>query len=107
MGSIRRIFDFLEAWGLINYTGSSKPQLKWEEKESKSATATLQGSDAAGGSGTNVTVSKSKPCSNCKGVCSFACFASDKVLSACLAPYSVLYCLWIFGAINKIALCIR
>lgn len=78
VGSIRRIFDFLEAWGLINYTGSSKPQLKWEEKENKSATATLQGGDAAGGSGTNVTVSKSKPCSNCKGVCSFACFASDK-----------------------------
>ncbi|KAL2471834.1 SWI/SNF complex subunit SWI3B [Abeliophyllum distichum] len=78
VGSIRRIFDFLEAWGLINYTGSSKPQLKWEEKESKLAAAALQGGDAAGGSGTNVTISKSKLCSNCKGVCSFACFASDK-----------------------------
>ncbi|CAA3000850.1 SWI SNF complex subunit SWI3B [Olea europaea subsp. europaea] len=64
-----RIFDFLEAWGLINYTGSSKPQLKWEE-ESKVVMPLVAVAP--------VTVSKSKPCSNCKGICSFACFASDK-----------------------------
>nr|KAI3459922.1 hypothetical protein Pfo_016585 [Paulownia fortunei] len=39
VGSIRRVFDFLEAWGLINYAGSTKPQLKWEDKETKSTAA--------------------------------------------------------------------
>ncbi|KAK4767763.1 hypothetical protein SAY87_002904 [Trapa incisa] len=33
VGSIRKVFDFLETWGLINYPGlaSSKP-LKWDDK---------------------------------------------------------------------------
>ncbi|KAL3621896.1 hypothetical protein CASFOL_034092 [Castilleja foliolosa] len=48
VGSIRRVFDFLEAWGLINYVGSTKPQLKWEDKETKSAaSAAAQGGDSA------------------------------------------------------------
>ncbi|KAL2455222.1 hypothetical protein Fot_57709 [Forsythia ovata] len=50
--------------------------LKWEEEESKSAAAALQGGDAAGGSGTNVTISKSKLYSN---------FKSTRVFAALLA----------------------
>ncbi|PQM34846.1 SWI/SNF complex subunit SWI3B [Prunus yedoensis var. nudiflora] len=38
VGSIRRVFDFLEVWGLINYSSSAlnKP-LRWEDKDSKAA----------------------------------------------------------------------
>ncbi|KAL3845914.1 hypothetical protein ACJIZ3_003317 [Penstemon smallii] len=75
VGSIRRVFDFLEAWGLINYTGGStakQPQLKWEDKETKTAAA------AQGGDSTDVTVPKKRFCSGCKAPCSIACFASEK-----------------------------
>ncbi|KAL0392244.1 UNVERIFIED_CONTAM: SWI/SNF complex subunit SWI3B [Sesamum radiatum] len=84
VGSIRRVFDFLEAWGLINYAGSTtKPQLKWEDKETKSAAAAAaQGGDAAaGGAGADVAVAKKRICSGCKAACTIACFASDKVLA--------------------------
>ncbi|KAL9312499.1 hypothetical protein ACSQ67_017951 [Phaseolus vulgaris] len=78
VGSIRRVFDFLEAWGLINYHPSSsltKP-LKWDDKETKSDSAS------------NPTESSSAPakentkrlCSGCKAVCTIACFACDKHL---------------------------
>lgn len=33
-GSIRRVFDFLDTWGLINYSPpSAKPPFKWEDKD--------------------------------------------------------------------------
>lgn len=80
VGSIRRVFDFLESWGLINYAGStSKPQLKWEEKEAKSAAA-AQASDVAAGGGAADLAQKKRVCSGCKATCTIACFASDKVL---------------------------
>ncbi|XP_047954004.1 SWI/SNF complex subunit SWI3B-like isoform X2 [Salvia hispanica] len=70
VGSIRRVFDFLEAWGLINYAGStSRPQLKWEDKDTKSAAA--QG-------GGDVAVVKKRVCSGCKTPCTIACFESEK-----------------------------
>lgn len=83
VGSIRRVFDFLEAWGLINYAGStSKPQLKWEDKETKSAAGAAQGGDvAAGGGGADVALPKKRVCSGCKAPCTIACFASEKVLT--------------------------
>ncbi|AES99827.1 putative transcription factor MYB/SANT family [Medicago truncatula] len=71
VGSIRRVFDFLEAWGLINYHPSSslsKP-LKWEDKDAKS--------DAA----SNSTESPSLvPANEAKRICSVCmdCFACDK-----------------------------
>lgn len=89
MGSVRRIFDFLETWGLINYSPSpaSKLPLKWDDKESKSITALLQGTEPAA----NVAecmVPKKKLCSGCKSVCSIACFASDKYdLTLCARCY--------------------
>ncbi|KAL6956454.1 hypothetical protein U1Q18_006151 [Sarracenia purpurea var. burkii] len=65
VGSIRRVFDFLEAWGLINYSPSSSsnklPQ-NWKDKEGNSSAALK------------------RSCSGCKSVCSIACFACDKVI---------------------------
>ncbi|KAL3616792.1 SWI/SNF complex subunit swi3b [Castilleja foliolosa] len=78
VGSIRRVFDFLEAWGFINYAGSTKPQLKWEDKETKSAaTAAAQGGDSAA-AGRDASATKRRVCNGCNTVCTFACFASDK-----------------------------
>ncbi|XP_019170897.1 PREDICTED: SWI/SNF complex subunit SWI3B [Ipomoea nil] len=75
VGSIRRVFDFLETWGLINYSSSaSKTQLKWEDKDTK---ASLQSSDTNAGS-VDVPVPRKRLCSGCKSVCSIACFACDK-----------------------------
>ncbi|GFP87194.1 swi/snf complex subunit swi3b [Phtheirospermum japonicum] len=78
VGSIRRVFDFLEAWGLINYAGSTKPQLKWEDKETKStAAAAGQGGDSTS-AGADASAAKKRVCNGCKTPCTFACFASDK-----------------------------
>lgn len=79
MGSIRRVFDFLEAWGLINYSGSAlKQPLKWEEKDNKSGGASSQSGDAGGGAVESIP--KRRWCSGCKSLCSIACFACDKVI---------------------------
>lgn len=85
VGSVRRIFDFLEAWGLVNYSPppASKLPLKWDDKETKSITALLQSTEPT----VNVAecmVPKKKLCSGCKSVCSIACFASDKVINQSL-----------------------
>lgn len=91
VGSIRRVFDFLEAWGLVNYSPSAhnKP-LRWDDKETKS--------ENKGGGGASLESSKTGPnressnkvvCSGCKLVCSIACFACDKVsLGVCF--YSIM-----------------
>lgn len=89
VGSVRRVFDFLEAWSLINYLGSpsSKP-LKWEDKEtSKSssnynaaAAASVVAANDSGAITADLTGSKKRLCSICKSVCSIACFACDKVI---------------------------
>lgn len=87
VGSIRKVFDFLETWGLINYTGSAatKP-LKWDDKEgSKSGSGVA--SQGVGGSGSNNVgeasglnkESAKRVCNGCKSVCTIACFACDKV----------------------------
>ena len=79
MGSIRRVFDFLETWGLINFSGSAlKQPLKWEEKDSKSGGASSQSGDARGGA--VESIAKRRWCSGCKSLCSIACFACDKVI---------------------------
>ncbi|KAA8550312.1 hypothetical protein F0562_001996 [Nyssa sinensis] len=88
VGSVRRVFDFLEAWGLINYSGSaSKQQLKWEDKESKSNSVSSQTGEPPGNSAA-FTVPKKRVCSGCKSVCSIACFACDKYeLTLCARCY--------------------
>lgn len=87
MGSIRRVFDFLEAWGLINYSGSAlKQPLKWEEKDNKSGGASSQTGDAGGGAVESIP--KRRWCSGCKSLCSIACFACDKFdLTLCARCY--------------------
>ncbi|KAK2660979.1 hypothetical protein Ddye_007512 [Dipteronia dyeriana] len=84
VGSIRRVFDFLDTWGLVNYSASAKP-LKWEDKETKSAGG--GGSASESSSITNKENSKTL-CSGCKSVCSIACFYCDKYdLTLCARCY--------------------
>lgn len=85
VGSIRRVFDFLDSWGLINYVGSnSRPQLKWEDKDNKSTAGAAQGGggDTASGGGADVAPVKKRVCSGCKTPCTIACFSSEKVLNS-------------------------
>ncbi|KAJ0025946.1 hypothetical protein Pint_09176 [Pistacia integerrima] len=71
VGSIRRVFDFLETWGLINFLASVKP-LKWEDKETKSAAPSVE--FAALRKETSKRV-----CNGCKSLCTIACFACEKL----------------------------
>ncbi|GFZ10561.1 switch subunit 3 [Actinidia rufa] len=87
--SIRRVFDFLETWGLVNYSPgpASKLPLKWEEKETKSNSALSQSTQPTGNS-VEPTVPKKRLCCGCKTVCSIACFACDKYdLTLCARCY--------------------
>ncbi|XP_016648338.1 PREDICTED: SWI/SNF complex subunit SWI3B-like [Prunus mume] len=87
VGSVRRVFDFLEAWGLINYTPSAlnKP-LRWEDKDSKAAAAAAAAGAAESPSGgpkdsasaPNKESPKKRTCNGCKSLCSIACFVSEK-----------------------------
>ncbi|GAA0158260.1 chromatin/chromatin-binding, or -regulatory protein [Lithospermum erythrorhizon] len=80
VGSIRRVFEFLETWGLINYAGSiiQKPQLKYDDKESKANAAAAGAGDGSGGIAPEPVQPKKRICGGCKTVCSIACFACDK-----------------------------
>ena len=91
VGSIRRVFDFLDAWGLINYSPLNK-QLKWEDgKDSSSKTAASPAGGGGGGDGgtagdANASNNKDnckRLCSGCKSLCSIACFFCDKVTFSC------------------------
>ncbi|GMH08603.1 hypothetical protein Nepgr_010443 [Nepenthes gracilis] len=83
VGSIRRVFDFLETWGLINYSPSGKQALRLEEKENKSSIAATPPSQANDVAATEAAVLSNgerskKLCSACKSLCSIACFVCDK-----------------------------
>lgn len=84
VGSVRRVFDFLEAWGLINYFGapSSKPQ-KLEDKD----TSKSSNDGGAVPTAADSTPSKKRVCGICKSVCTIACFARDKVIISSLLAY--------------------
>ncbi|KAM1245779.1 hypothetical protein ACFX15_036297 [Malus domestica] len=79
VGSVRRVFDFLEAWGLINYTPSAlnKP-LKWEDKDSSKAAGASSNGGAESPAGGAKESPKKRTCNGCKSVCSIACFVSEK-----------------------------
>ncbi|KFK31030.1 hypothetical protein AALP_AA6G059000 [Arabis alpina] len=82
--SIRRVFDFLDTWGLINYTSSAsvKP-LKWDEKETGKSAGDSSSEPSSKGKESNKRI-----CNGCKSVCSIACFASDKYeLTLCARCY--------------------
>ncbi|XP_031478186.1 SWI/SNF complex subunit SWI3B [Nymphaea colorata] len=101
VGSIRRVFDFLESWGLINYT-PSKQSLRLEEKE-KTSVPVLASPGAASSpammsesarlsrffnptvsgeitmdAGRNIKDGTKKLCSGCKSPCSNTCFDCRK-----------------------------
>ncbi|XP_024031149.1 SWI/SNF complex subunit SWI3B [Morus notabilis] len=78
VGSIRRVFDFLEGWGLINYSppALNKP-LKWEDKESKTGSGASHGGGESGGASSKEVKTK-RLCNHCKSACSIACFVCDK-----------------------------
>ncbi|KAK9740243.1 hypothetical protein RND81_03G021800 [Saponaria officinalis] len=92
VGSIRRVFDFLETWGLVNYvppSTSAKQQNKAEDKDGKSVSAANAAANAAvsggceGGSvetssNSNSSQKSRKWCSGCKTACTIACFVCDK-----------------------------
>ncbi|KAK9936059.1 hypothetical protein M0R45_012922 [Rubus argutus] len=66
-------------WGLINYAPSIKP-LKWEEKDTKSASHGAQ-SPKAGPKDSSAPPNnkdKKRTCNGCKSLCSIACFVSEK-----------------------------
>ncbi|KAM0932389.1 putative transcription factor MYB/SANT family [Dioscorea sansibarensis] len=63
VGSVRRVFDFLELWGLINYAPSSKQVVKERRGEEESQ---------------EKKENPKRICTTCKSICSLACFATDK-----------------------------
>ncbi|VVA23186.1 PREDICTED: SWI/SNF [Prunus dulcis] len=81
VGSIRRVFDFLEVWGLINYSSSAlnKP-LRWEDKDSKAASPVAESPTSCpeDSSTPNKESPKKRVCHGCKSLCSIACFVSEK-----------------------------
>lgn len=79
MGSVRRVFDFLETWGLINYSPTlSKQTLKWDDKETRSITAALAQGNSEDALGGDYAAPKRRLCGGCKTVCSIACFISEE-----------------------------
>ncbi|KAL9238066.1 hypothetical protein vseg_012542 [Gypsophila vaccaria] len=106
VGSIKRVFEFLEAWGLVNYSPPlSGKQSKAEDKDGKSVSAanaaanTAVGGGGVGGEGVgggsgggggavegvtslssnlNSSQKSKKWCSGCKMACTIACFVCDK-----------------------------
>ncbi|XP_057436813.1 SWI/SNF complex subunit SWI3B [Lotus japonicus] len=82
VGSIRRVFEFLEAWGLINYHPSSsfsKP-FKWDDEDTKV--------DSAEPPPPPVRETAKRVCSGCKALCTIACFVCDKYdLTLCARCY--------------------
>lgn len=71
VGSVRRVFDFLEEWGLINYTPSAKPK---ERREAAAAKEEEEGETAERKEGPK------RLCTNCRSVCGLTCFTTDKVV---------------------------
>lgn len=84
VGSVRRVFDFLESWGLINYTAiTSKPLSKSNDKENRS-TDDFKGTESS----LSRKDTSTRFCSGCKTVCSIACFVCDKFdLTLCARCY--------------------
>lgn len=71
IGSIRRVFDFLEEWGLINYGAlpSGSKQAKEKREEAAQQTSLPAGATAP-----------KKLCTRCRTVCGLAYFICEKVI---------------------------
>ncbi|KAJ3692643.1 hypothetical protein LUZ60_011738 [Juncus effusus] len=70
VGSIRRIFDFAEEWGLINHAPSVR---KWRDKREEE----MEGKLAMERKEKEEGFMK-RTCTGCLSVCSLACFTTDK-----------------------------
>lgn len=68
VGSVRKVFDFLEEWGLINYT---PPPKKGKDEPEKRGGERKEGSYGK------------RTCTSCGALCSLQCFTTAKV-STCL-----------------------
>ncbi|XWS24632.1 hypothetical protein CRYUN_Cryun28dG0119300 [Craigia yunnanensis] len=80
VGSIRRVFDFLDLWGLINYSASSAPSKAAKDTANniKSADApSLESPSSAAPTSKNSSTSR-RFCGACKSLCTIACFVCDK-----------------------------
>lgn len=71
VGSVRRVFDFLEEWGLINYGAS--PSGAKQGRDKKEEAALSQSSLPIG------ATMPSKLCTGCRTVCGLAYFSCEKV----------------------------
>ncbi|XWS14338.1 hypothetical protein CRYUN_Cryun35bG0001200 [Craigia yunnanensis] len=78
VGSIRRVFDFLDLWGLINYSASSAPSkhAKDTANNNKSADAPSLESPSAAPNSKNSSTTR-RFCGACKSLCTIACFVCD------------------------------
>ncbi|XP_022777098.1 SWI/SNF complex subunit SWI3B-like isoform X2 [Durio zibethinus] len=80
VGSIRRVFDFLDVWGLINFSASSAPSKPTKDtaNNNKSADApSLESPSFAATTSKNSSTSR-RFCGACKSLCTIACFVCDK-----------------------------
>ncbi|OMP11549.1 hypothetical protein CCACVL1_00449 [Corchorus capsularis] len=75
VGSIRRVFDFLDLWGLVNYSPApTKPS-----KDNKSTEAiSLDSPSSPALPSKQASSSSQRYCSACKSLCTIACFVCDK-----------------------------
>ncbi|KAK6257302.1 hypothetical protein QUC31_000761 [Theobroma cacao] len=84
VGSIRRVFDFLELWGLVNYSAASAPSKPAKDiaNNNKSADApSLEAPSSAAptsSSSKHSSAASRRFCGACKSLCTIACFVCDK-----------------------------
>jgi SWI/SNF related-matrix-associated actin-dependent regulator of chromatin subfamily C len=72
VGSIRRVFDFLEEWGLINYGALPSGSKQAKEKREEAAQQALLPAGAT---------APKKLCTRCRTVCGLAYFICEKVIA--------------------------
>ncbi|KAK8989116.1 hypothetical protein V6N11_030483 [Hibiscus sabdariffa] len=80
VGSIRRVFDFLDHWGLINYSASSalsKPSKDTASNNKSSDSPSLESPSTAAPTPKQSSTSR-RFCGACKSLCTIACFVCDK-----------------------------
>lgn len=79
VGSVRRVFDFLEEWGLINYGALPSGSKQAKEKREEAAQQSSLPSGA---------IAPRKLCTGCRTVCGLAYYACDKAdISLCARCY--------------------
>ncbi|XVF35793.1 hypothetical protein REPUB_Repub19eG0001400 [Reevesia pubescens] len=83
VGSVRRVFDFLDLWGLINYSPSSfkpaKDTATTTTSNNKSADAlSLESPSSAAPTSKHSSSTSRRFCGACKSLCTIACFVCDK-----------------------------